>query len=276
MYLSNAVPEPDHTVTLLGHTIDLTFYFHPTPRHAYKISVLSCGITAVASIIGFTVFAAAHSPAMLGFGMENLVDLASSGIVVWRFYIGSKTTVTPEMEEKLDKREKRASILIAIVLFVLGVTVLSIAVQHLAEESHGSNNGLLIGLSLPSAVVFGLLALVKFRMANMLMSPSFRKDAICSMFGAILSGGVFIGTCIKSANEGAWWIDGVIAVLVSLACMWIGLRTMLKNIEDGQNKFWTAQFWLSENEEEEISEEGKKRLSMDMRPQEGSGEPNAI
>ncbi|GMI46280.1 hypothetical protein TrCOL_g2126 [Triparma columacea] len=174
------------------------------------------------------------------------------------------------MVAKLDSREKRASILIACVLFVLGITVLSVAVEHLVEESHGTNNGLLIGLSFPSAVVFSALAVVKFRMADMLGSPSFKKDAICSMFGAILSIGVFLGTCIKSANEGAWWIDGVVAVVVALICMWVGLRTMLKNADEG-NKYWTYEFWA--NGEEPKEERGP---SMDMRPHAEASDSNAI
>ena len=168
MYVEDAAPKADHMVTVLGREFDLTFYYLPTAIHAYKISVFSCCVTAIASIVGFASFAGAGSPAMLGFGMENLVDLASSAVVVWRYNIAGSTDVTPELTAKLDSREKRASILIACVLFVLGITVLSIAIEHLVEESHGTNNGLLLGMSFPSAVIFSVLAVVKFRMADML------------------------------------------------------------------------------------------------------------
>lgn len=70
---------------------------------------------------------------------------------------------------------------------------MSTAVTHLAENERGSDVGLLIGLSLPSTIVFGILAVIKFRMADMLGSPNFKKDAICSLFGATLSFGVFFG-----------------------------------------------------------------------------------
>lgn len=108
MYVENQQPTPDYTKVLPGGIkVDLTFWHRPTPTHAYQISVLSCIITAFASIIGFATFAAAHSPAMLGFGMENLVDLASSAVVVWRFYVAGEGEVTPELTAKLDSREKR-------------------------------------------------------------------------------------------------------------------------------------------------------------------------
>lgn len=128
---------------------------------------------------------------------------------------------------------------------------------------------MLIGLSFPCTLIFGTLAVIKFRMSDMLGSPSFKKDAICSLFGAILSFGVFFGTCIKSADEGAWWIDGVVAVLVSLTCMWVGLRTMLKNAEES-NQWWTMDFWTSGEKAEEA-----KSPAMDLRQQDESA-PNNI
>jgi len=176
---------PPFKVPYTEYTIDSEFWYAPTAVHAYKISIISCGITFVAAILGFVAFGAADSAAMLGFGLENMVDLMSSMVVVWRFYVGGDSA-PPELVAKLDRREKRASVLIAIVLFILGVTVMSTAVTHLAEKEHGNNVGLLIGLSFPSFLVFGALATIKFRMADMLGSPSFKKDAICSLFGAIL------------------------------------------------------------------------------------------
>lgn len=111
---------PPFKVPYTNYDIDSEFWYAPTPVHAYKISIISCGITFVAAILGFVAFSAANSPAMLGFGLENLVDLMSSMVVVWRFYVGGDNA-SPELVAKLDRREKRASVLIAIVLFILGV-----------------------------------------------------------------------------------------------------------------------------------------------------------
>lgn len=204
MYVEGGVEQqtfPPFKVPYTKYEIDSTFWYKPTAVHAYKISVISCVITFLAFIIGLIAFNAAQSPAMLGFALENIVDLMSSMVVVWRFYAGG-ADLSPEVVEKMDRREKRASILIAVILFVLGITVMSVAVGHLVEENHGDNVGLLIGLSFPSLLVFGGLAVVKFRMSDMLGSPSFKKDAACSLFGAILSFGVFFGSCIKSGDDG--------------------------------------------------------------------------
>jgi divalent metal cation (Fe/Co/Zn/Cd) transporter len=267
-------PEPKPPSPKLFNMLDLEFWYAPTAYHAYKMSLISCGITAVAALIGIIAYNAASSPAMLGFGLENMVDLFSSLVVVWRFNVAGNTEPTPALVAKLEGREKKASIAIAIILFILGVVVSSVAISHLAENEHGDSNGLLLGLSIPSVMIFGTMTVIKFRMADLLKSPSFRKDAMCSAFGTTLSFGVFFGTCVKSGDEGAWWIDGVVAVLTAVVCMWVGLRTLLKNVDEGI-EWWTPAYWLTGYEVDEKELGG----AYDMRASQGAGggeDPNAI
>jgi len=57
----------------------------------------------------------------------------------------------------LDQREKRASIAIALTFLVLAAAVVSVAAMHLAEEEEPDDPLLLIRLSIPSVVIFGIL-----------------------------------------------------------------------------------------------------------------------
>ena len=102
---NNNLPPP-----MLFNVLDLTFWYNPTAYHAYKLSLISCFITFFAAILGLASSKASGSSAMLGFGLENLVDLLSSMVVVWRFYVGGSTEVTPALVAKLNGREKKASI----------------------------------------------------------------------------------------------------------------------------------------------------------------------
>jgi divalent metal cation (Fe/Co/Zn/Cd) transporter len=141
---------------------------------------------------------------MLGYGLENSVDLLSSAVVLWRF-------ASPDEPKRLEAREKRASVAISITLFVLGISVASVAIDHLANHNEVKSVGLLLGLSIPSIMIFSVLALFKFKYADVLNSPALRKDGACSLCGAILSGGVFIGACLK---EDAWWFDSTVRVVI--------------------------------------------------------------
>jgi len=234
--------------------IDWTFYYEPTEYHAYKLSIMSCLTTLFAGLIGLACFAASSSPSMLGYSFENLVDLFSSVVVVWRFYIGegSAATITEEKRMGMDRKEKRASILIAMILFILGVVVASVAIAHLAESETVTDRGLLIGVSVPSFLIFGGLAVVKWRMSTVLQSPAFKKDAMCSAFGATLSFGVFLSSAVGSNS-----LDAFVAIFVAMICMWVGLRTLVKNVDEGHNEWWTMQFWRDEGEtQEEVRAKG--------------------
>ena len=114
---------------------------------------------------------------------------------------------------------------------------------------------------------------MKFRMASQLKSPAFKKDAACTLFGAILSFGVFLGTAISTSNGKGWWFDPVVAFCVAVACMWIGLRTMVKNIDE-ENKWYLPEFWLVEFKDarERKSTDAEGRLSYDMRQDIGQNE----
>ena len=61
----------------------------------------------------------------------------------------------------LANREKRASVGIAIAFVVLGVTVGSSAISHLAEDSHTTGQVALLALSIPSIFIFLTLATLK-------------------------------------------------------------------------------------------------------------------
>ena len=54
--------------------------------------------------------------------------------------------VTASDKEGMERREKRASILIAIILFLLGVVVGSVAIDHLVSEVVVTDQSLLVGV----------------------------------------------------------------------------------------------------------------------------------
>lgn len=74
-------------------------------------------------------------------------------------------------------REKRASVGIGLVFIALAVTVVATAATHLVEATKPSEPLMLMGLSLPSVVVFGALGAAKLWLgsAEQLDSPSMRK-----------------------------------------------------------------------------------------------------
>ena len=81
------------------------WWSNPEPIHAYNLSLFSVLLTLVASLIGLLGYVPTGSSLVLCWGLENLVDLLSSLVVLWRFFNPGDTE---ERILTLKKREKRA------------------------------------------------------------------------------------------------------------------------------------------------------------------------
>ena len=185
---------------------------YPGPNEAYLISWVSLALTGAAFVIGLVVATSSNSSATLGFALENAVDGISSALVLWRFWGGGHSIPVAELE----LREKRASVGIALAFVVLAFTVGGTASAHISEHSVPSNVAALLGVSAPSVVVFAVLGVIKLHLGYATRSPSLKKDAACSLCGALLSLGVCVGTAVADT---AWWFDAVVALLVSGALL---------------------------------------------------------
>jgi divalent metal cation (Fe/Co/Zn/Cd) transporter len=152
---------------------------------------------------------------MLCYGLENCVDFLSSVVVLWRFYCPHSD---PELEKRLARREKRASIAISLILGLLGIGILGAAIDDILKGAEDTEKlRLVLIVSSVSIIVFGVLTVIKFHYSGMLQSASLHKDGICSLIGTVLSAALFSNTLIIDNVPGAWWIDPLVALLVS-AC----------------------------------------------------------
>jgi divalent metal cation (Fe/Co/Zn/Cd) transporter len=154
---------------------------------------------------------------MLCYGVENCVDFLSSVVVLWRFYCPNSD---PELEKRLARREKRASIAISLILGLLGLGILLTAIDDILKGAEDTEKlRLVLIVSFVSIFVFGLLTVIKFHYSGMLQSASLLKDGICSLIGTVLSAALFSNTLVIDNVPGAWWIDPLVALLVSDACL---------------------------------------------------------
>ena len=102
---------------LVGTRNSRMTWSQPGVREAFVLSWVSLLLTVAAFVVGCAVAAVTSSSATLGFALENAVDFLSSALVCWRFYGGGKSVP----EAKLEEREKRASVGIALSFVVLAL-----------------------------------------------------------------------------------------------------------------------------------------------------------
>jgi len=209
---------------------------HPSSVHAQILSKVSCFITASAAVFGFILWIQSGYLSILAYGMENLLDFLSSLIIVWRFFPPKSVDDPKSIMLALRAKEKRSSIGVSFVILLLGIQVVVLSLVRFNAGNHlfagNEYDEMTIFVALPSAIVFGTLAMIKLNYANKLESPALRKDGFCSAAGTILSLAVVLEIIVSGMDQNIWYLDPFIAFLVGVVCIFIGARTIfLKNKE---------------------------------------------
>lgn len=246
-----------------------TFWSSPSTKHAYWLSVVSLICTISAATAGIVLFEVRKrvslihdflrllrttqsmtflqrtgSSLCLVYGLENCVDFLSSMVVLWRFYAPSE--VSDELEQKLSRREKRASVLISFILILLGINVISAAISDFTrgeEDPEGLRD--IMAISAVSLLIFGALTCFKFRYAKALQSASLNKDGVCSLIGLILAGALLVNTMIIEKESKFWWLDPVVSMGCGCGAMWYGVRCVYKARYEDKLPIFTAAWWLT-------------------------------
>ena len=143
----------------------------------------------VALLAGFL----AGSVALVGFGFDSLIEVASGAALLWRLHRG--------------ERAERAALRIVGACFVvlaLYIAIDSTRTLWLREAPHESIPG--IALTAAAVVVMRLLARAKRQSAASLGSGAMRADARQSEFCMYLSA-IVLGGLLLNALLGWWWAD---------------------------------------------------------------------
>jgi divalent metal cation (Fe/Co/Zn/Cd) transporter len=151
---------------------------------------------------------AAGSLALVAFGFDSVIEVASATVVVWQFRHELRGGHD-------DRRERRALRLIAVTFFVLAAYVVLEVVRDLVV-GHGAVESSPVGVALAatSLVVMPALAIAKRRVAGRLGSPTLRADAAETLLCAWLSAALLFGLAANAAF-GWWWADPVAALVIA-------------------------------------------------------------
>jgi len=145
----------------------------------------------------------AGSIALVGFGVDSLIECTSGAILLWRL-------ASPAHDES---RERLSLRLVGVSFFLLAAYVCFEAIKSLltAEPPKASVPGIV--LAAVSLIVMPLLARAKRRVAADIASHALVADSrqtdICAYLSAILLGGLAL-----NALFGWWWADPVAALIM--------------------------------------------------------------
>jgi divalent metal cation (Fe/Co/Zn/Cd) transporter len=149
----------------------------------------------VAGIVVLAVAAvAARSVALAGFGLDSLIEIGASTVVIWEL---SGTGV---------ERQRRALRLIGYGFAALAVYLLTQSTVVLAAGYHPRHSALGIIWTAATATVMLALAAGKASTGRALDNPVLRTEGRVTMIDGILAVAVLLGLALN-ASLGWWWAD---------------------------------------------------------------------
>jgi divalent metal cation (Fe/Co/Zn/Cd) transporter len=191
-------------------------YDHATRRpelsRAWRLEILTVGWNVAEAVIAITAALAAGSVALLGFGIDSVVESASGAILLWRLGTERRAARAGNVDlaavERLDQRAHR---LVGVSLFLLAAFVAVDAVRTLVAQERPEPSLVGIVLTAVSLVVMAWLARAKRRSAARLESRSLAADAFQTTACWWLSLITLVGIG-ANALFGWWWADPLAAL----------------------------------------------------------------
>ncbi|MEB7503423.1 cation transporter [Arthrobacter koreensis] len=173
----------------------------------------------VEAIVALWAGSLASSAALIGFGLDSIVEVLSAAAVAWQF-----TRKDPERWEKATVRA------IGIAFFALAAYVTTDAVLALSGVEKVDHSPLGIGIATLSLIIMPVLAWFEFRTGRELGSKSVQADAKQLLLCIYLSGTVLIGLVLNTLFGWAW-ADSVAALVVAALAVREGIEAWRGDVE---------------------------------------------
>jgi divalent metal cation (Fe/Co/Zn/Cd) transporter len=162
-------------------------------------------LEAIASIISGSI---ADSIALIGFGLDSIIESLSGLVLIWRLRQHEKISEAVE-----GKIEKRAIKFVAITFFILGSYILFESIKKLVitEISEPSPSGITIATL--SLIIMPILTWQKYKTGKQINSQALVADAKETLACAYLSVALLLGL---SANYlfGFWQADPIVGLII--------------------------------------------------------------
>jgi divalent metal cation (Fe/Co/Zn/Cd) transporter len=164
---------------------------------------ITIGYNAIEAVIAIAAGSAASSAALLGFGLDSVVEVLSAAAVAWQF-----SRSDPERYEKPTLR------VIAIAFFALAAYVTVSSVLSLTGAVDIRHSPVGIVLTALSVVIMPVLSLVERRTGRELGSATAVADSKQTLICTYLSAAVLLGLVLNSLF-GWGWADAVAGLVIA-------------------------------------------------------------
>jgi divalent metal cation (Fe/Co/Zn/Cd) transporter len=175
-------------------------------RRGRKLEYLTVAWNSAEGLISIIAGVFAGSIALVGFGVDSLIEVSSGAILLWRLH-------TDADEGRRERREQRALKLVGVSFLLLAAYVAFDAGKSLYFREAPDESWLGIAIATVSLIVMPLLARAKRRVASVITSRALVADSrqtdLCAYLSAILLGGLGLNAVL-----GWWWADPVAGLIM--------------------------------------------------------------
>ncbi|KUO07394.1 cation transporter [Streptomyces sp. DSM 15324] len=163
-------------------------------RRGFLLEYVTLGWNGVGIVVLAVAALAAKSVALAGFGLDSLVEIGASTVVIW------------ELSGTGEDRRRRALRLIGVGFALLAGYLLVQSTWVLISGFRPHHAPLGIGWTALTAVVMFALAFGKARTGAALDNPVLRIEGRVTLIDGLLASAVLLGL-VLNAMAGLWWAD---------------------------------------------------------------------
>jgi divalent metal cation (Fe/Co/Zn/Cd) transporter len=180
-------------------------------RQGLWLEYASMGWMTVEAAIAIASGIIASSIALIGFGLDSVIEFFAAAIVVWQ--LGGEG----------EERESRAVRLIGVTFFVLAAYLAAGSIRDLITQTRPGQPAAGLIVTAAALLVMPSLAVAKHRTGKALGTGTLIADAAESAFCALTSGAALLGVGLN-AWLGWWWADPAAALIIAAIAVKEGLE----------------------------------------------------
>ncbi|MFC1902857.1 cation diffusion facilitator family transporter [Chloroflexota bacterium] len=177
-------------------------------KRGLRLEYFTVGYNILEAIASIVFGSIASSIALIGFGLDSIVESLSGLVLIWR--LRQHGRISEEAEERIEKRATR---FVAITFFILGLYVLFESIRKLsfAEIPEPSLAGIIIAIA--SIIIMPLLTWQKYKTGKEMSSRALVADSKETLACAFLSVALLLGL---GANYlfGFWQADSIVGIII--------------------------------------------------------------
>ena len=181
-------------------------------RRAQLLAATSIAYNVAEAVIAIASGRAADSTALIGFGLDSTVEVASGSVILWQF-----------RHPMPQEREHRARRLIALSFFALAAYLAVESVRALVTGEQPDSSPVGIALALASLAVMPFLSWAQRRTGRELGSGAVVADSTQTLLCTYLSAVLLVGL-VTNALLGWWWVDALAALVIAAVAVREGVE----------------------------------------------------